>query len=498
MLWAYIYCYQLTLDSHFKAAISTRALRKGSRNEPGDEANGNSSSLPSNTPIAVYCSKTNKITQCNDIAKKEGIEIGHGLAQAAALCPYVHILPFSEEAEKHMLTQLAHRLYPLASDIVLDSHIHSNSVNGLAVRLDNLIHYYGGHKPLWKTLTQALEEADIRYHFASAWTIEAAKVLALHKHNTYLHTQNDIKKALSTCPLSITALSPKVIDALARVGVTRVQQLLAMPVQELGRRFDNNTIMYLTALRGETFPRVTLFRPLEHFDNFTLLPFDIENTQHLTPFVTQQFEHLSHYLRARNLYTSSISVHIHFREAPVMDINIQSALPQSSVQSWLPLFTLKTENLELPEPATAIALSCQQFEEIDSQNGDFFSDRFNDVAQKQLIGRLNAKLGDNSTFQPRAANSHQFEYMTVTESSAGDGTGNYDYSSDITPTFTFDTPKPLIQATQICFGPVRLHSEWWHGSSTKRDYFIAQTEQCVRLLVFKDEESRWWVQGLFC
>ena len=271
-----------------------------------------------------------------------------------------------------------------------------------------------------------------------------------------------------------------------------------MPVQELGRRFDNNTIMYLTALRGETFPRVTLFRPLEHFDNFILLPFDIENTQHLTPFVTQQFEHLSHYLRARNLYTSSISVHIHFREAPVMDINIRSALPQSSVQSWLPLFSLKTENLVLPEPATAIALTCQQFEEMDTQNGDFFSDRFNDIAQKQLIGRLNAKLGDNSTFQPRAADSHQFEYMTVTESSVGNCTRNYAYSSDITPTFTFDVPKPLIQATQICFGPVRLHSEWWHDSPTKRDYFIAQTEQCVKLLVFKDEESRWWVQGLFC
>ena len=372
MLWAYIYCYQLTLDSHIKAARSKRAHSQLSKHE----TNNQYSALASNTPVAVYCSKTNRITQCNDIAKKEGIEIGHGLAQAAALCPYVHILPFSEEAEKHMLTQLAHRLYPLASDIVLDNHIHSNSVNGLSVRLDNLTHYYGGHTPLWKTLTQALAEADIRYHFASAWTIEAAKVLALHKFNTYLHTPDDIKKALSSCPLSITALSPKVIDSLARVGVSCVQQLLAMPVQELGRRFDNNTIMYLTALRGETFPRVTLFRPLEHFDNFILLPFDIENTQHLTPFVSQQFEHLSHYLRARNLYTSSISVHIHFREAPVMDINIRSALPQSSVQSWLPLFSLKTENLVLPEPATAIALTCQQFEEMDTQNGDFFSDRF--------------------------------------------------------------------------------------------------------------------------
>ena len=484
MLWAYIHCYQLTLDGHNQATNNKTLNSKVS----GQLDSSADSSLPLSTPVAVYSSKASKIIQCNEVAKKEGIEIGHGLAQAAALCPYVHILPFNEENEKHMLTQLAHRLYPLASDIVLDAP------DGLAIRLDNLSHYYGGHEALWKTLTQALFEANVRYHFASAWTIEAAKVLVLHKHNTYLHAQQEIKQALGACPLSTTALASKVIESLTRVGITRVHELLAMPVQELGKRFDNNTIVYLTALRGETFPRVTLFRPLEHFDNFTLLPFDIENTQHLTPFVTQQFEHLSHYLRARNLYTSSISVHIHFREAPVLDINIRSALPQASVKSWLPLFTLKTENLELPEPATAIGVRCQQFEEIDSNNGDFFSDRFNDVAQKQLIGRLNAKLGDHSTFQPCATNSHQFEYMTVSEPN---GSG-YSYGSDITPTFTFEAPKPLIQPSQICFGPVRLHSEWWRDTPTNRDYFIAQTPQSVRLLVFKDAQSHWWVQGIFC
>lgn len=67
-----------------------------------------------------------------------GIEVNHGLAQAAALCPHIHILPFDAENERVMLSQLAHRLYPFASDIALDEHC------GLAIRLDNLTHYYGG------------------------------------------------------------------------------------------------------------------------------------------------------------------------------------------------------------------------------------------------------------------------------------------------------------------------------------------------------------------
>ena len=171
-----------------------------------------------------------------------------------------------------------------------------------------------------------------------------------------------------------------------------------------------------------------------------------------------------------------------------------SALPQSSVKSWLSLLTLKIEPIVLPEPVISVTLKCNEFDDIDSESSDFFHNRFNEIAQKQLIGRLNAKLGDNSTYQPQAADSHQFEFMTVAERN----TVHYSYASDITPTFTFETPKPLTQQTQVCFGPVRLNNEWWRGSSYKRDYFIAQTSHGVRMLIFKDESSQWWAQGIYC
>lgn len=471
MLWVYLHCYQLSLDAHQRSVIE----------------NSNTVPPPSRATV-VYCKKTNRIMQLDRAAQETGIEIGNGLAQTAALCPQVHILPFSIENEKKLLTQLAHRLYPIASDIALNGH------NGLAIRLDNLVSYYGSHRALWNTLSHELSLSRTRYHFATAWTVEAARVLAQHKVNTYLTKPKNIENALASCSLALTELIPKVIESLARTGIKHLHQLLAMPVHELGRRFDNNTITYLTALRGETFPRMILFKPHSHFSNIVQLPFDIENTQYLLPFVSQQLEDLSHYLRARNLQTSSIHVHIHFRESPVMDIAIHSALPQASAKSWQALLSLKCENTVLPEPATGIAVTCKKFESVDNNNGDFFNHRFNEIAQKQLVGRLNAKLGDNSTFQPKAADSHQFDYMTVKASS----TPNHIYSSDITPTFTFTTPTPLTQFTQVCFGPVRLDGEWWHNTPHKRDYFIAQTEQGVRMLIFKDEQSKWWTQGIFC
>ena len=465
MIWAYFYCYQLTLDAHAKCCDAQEYAE----------------------PIIIYSDKDNCVMQLNQAAKNAGIEIGHGLAQTAALCPHVNILTFDAEAEKRTLTALAHRLYPLASDIVLDD------INGIAVRLDNLLQYYGSYDILWNVLTQEFNHAGIHYHYATAWGIEAAKLLAHQGINKCGYTQQDIARLLSTCLLKHSELDNKTLSTLSKVGIHNVGQLLRLPVHELGRRFSNTVIQYLTALRGETFPQVTLFRPSEHFESFILLPYEVENTAHLMRYVTQCITALEHYLRARNLLTSLLTFTISYREGQPLVFSVSAATPQSSLSSWLSLVSLKIETITLLAPAISITLHCEQFELIEEGTTDFFSNRFTTIAQKQLIGRLKAKLGDTSTYTPALGDSHIFEQQTctnvVTEKAV-------EYTA-VSPTFLLETPTPLTASTKICFGPVRLESGWWEQRNYKRDYFIAQTEAGVRLLVFKDENQSWWVQGVY-
>lgn len=91
MLWAYFYCYQLTLDAY--------------KNDGG--------ATDGEIPVVVYHEQGNQVVQANSHAIKEGIECGQGLAQAAALCPQVHILEFNRNTEKETLLFLAHRLLSL-------------------------------------------------------------------------------------------------------------------------------------------------------------------------------------------------------------------------------------------------------------------------------------------------------------------------------------------------------------------------------------------------
>lgn len=465
MLWAYLHCYQLTLDTY------TPSQQGGSHGEP----------------IVVYHETTNRVVQVNEPAKQQGIEVGFGLAQTAALCPHTHIIKYERESEQQALVTLAHQLYPLASDIVIDA------AHNLAIRLDNLLQYYGDYDALWNTLTHEINQQGIHYYYATAWGIEAARVLAKSRVDEMMIDTAKITEHLANCPLSHTDLDNKALNALAKVGVTHVGQLLTMPVHELGRRFTNDTIRYLTALRGETFPTRTLFRPSSTFKQQKVLPFEAENSQHLLPYMSRLLDTLSHYLRARNLTTSSLCFDVEFRENPPLNIQVNAATPFTCASAWLELVTLKVERLVLPEPAIALTLVCDNFEAIEADTNDLFSDRFTHLAQKQLIGRLKAKLGEQSTQLPAPGNSHNFEQMTVYQSH----NSSQDYEFDAAPTFLLPQPEPLTVASRVCFGPLRLQTGWWSENAQKQDYFIAQTPQGVRLLVFKDNANKWWVQGVY-
>lgn len=465
MLWAYFYCYQLTIDSH-QNSVPYKSTPE---------------------PVVVYNHKLNSVMQANQLALKEGIKVGYGLAQTAALCPHIRILEFSLSAEKQTLISLAHRLYPLASDIVIDTH------NGMALRLDNLEQYYGDLNTLWNVITDEIESSGIHYHFGTAWGIEAARLLAKNKTNQCSFSKKNIAELLAHCPLSKTELDSKTIASLAKVGIKTTNQLLCMPVHELGRRFSNETIRYLSALKGETFPQQRLFRPAKIFKQTEVLPFDIENTQHLLPYIKIQLQALEQYLRTRNLLSSALLFSINFRQSSELNIKVNAATPLSTLTSWLSLVSLKLESILLPEPAVSITLTCNRFEPLEEQTNDFFSHRTSTLAQKQLIGKLRAKLGDTSTVHPRAGDSNIFEYMSVCHTQQH----TTPYQSDVVPAFLFATPKPLVVPTRICFGPIRLHTGWWLTNTLKRDYFIAETEQGARLLICKDNKAKWWIQGLY-
>ncbi len=464
MLWLYLDFYQLTIDSLEQVLAEHTA-----------------------DPCVIYQVETNQIVQLTPSASKAGIEVGMGMAQAASLCGSLNVIDYKQDRESALLKNLACALYQLIGDIVIFSP------SSLAIRLDPSIKFYHGLMPLWQAITTELNQQQVHFHFATGWSIESAKVLAKAQVNTVYAERSGIDLALQRCHLKHTDLSAKQISSLARVGIQTLKQLLTLPATELGKRFDNTLINYLTALRGEVFPQCVYFHPEEQFAQTIEPAYEISQTQQLMPWINRLLNQLAIFLRLRNQVTSTLRLTLYFREKEKQTLTVGSACSLSQTAEWHPLFELTVAKLQLTEPVIAIGLSADTTEEIHGQTNDFFSDRFHYFAKMQLIGRLQAKLGEENVCKPTLSNDHR-----LAESSLSQPPPPSDLSVYWHPLFIAEHPLPLTEPSHIQFGPVRMQTGWWDGQYIKRDYYITQSDQGQLLLVYKrPPEKEWYIQGWY-
>lgn len=462
MHWVYIEFTSLTLD-HACLAASEQAQ-----------------------PVIVYDEKNNQLIQLNRAAYDAGLIPGMGMAQAAALSADITILLLDSAQQKKYLTTLATQLYQVASDIVL------YPPDAIAIRLDNLAQYYGSDDAAWQTIQALLHQRQLHFRFADGWSPLAAKLLAKAATNRLLSTRQALQAAIQQCPVSHTDLSDKDISLFRRIGLHSVAQILALPVSELGKRFKNDTIVYLNELRGETFPKVRYFQPDEHC-RLSLEPaYEIAEAPRCRPWLIQLLQDLEVFLRIRNLMTAKILITVHYREGAPDTHVIASSAPIARHQDWLTLVDVWLDTLALSSPLVSLSLHCDELEKIDADNRDFFTDRHQYFANQQLLSRLRTRLGTAAIWQPFARDDHRVHCQTAATDS-----GTSARENEFCPALGAQQPSLHTAEGTITFGPVRIQSGWWDREPVKRDYFILRTTEGAYRQIFRDQKHHWYVQGYY-
>lgn len=465
MHWMYLYFYQLQLDC---LSIAT--------------AGGDTHA------IAVYDSGSNAIVQCNLAASRQGLKKGMGLATASAMCPELQLITYDTKIEQHRLESIANALYLVVSDIVLCSH------NAIAIKLDNMLTYYDGIEALLATLANQLRRQRLHYHYATAWSIEAAQVLALSGLNKVSMNTRSVTAWLQACPLTLCQLSEKQQHALHRVGIRKVGDILSISTQEISKRFSNSVIHYLAALKGETYPKVVFYHPKDTFFSSLELPFELEKMPQLSPWFSRLLAELETYLVLRNQLTNEIQLTLTGRDSENHTIRLNAMQAINRAEDWLSLLTLKCESLVLSAPIQRIALCCTQLSDITEQKADFFSQRQHHFAHLQLIGHLQAKLGESQITQPLPSDDHRPEKQTTSKPNVGPLHSKV--YAPYAPSLLTSTPRPLEQTSRIIYGPRRLQTAWW-DTPVFRDYFVAEDQHGQYLWVYRTKQQQWFIQGWY-
>ena len=462
-LWLYLHFPQLQLDTLF-----------------GDDS----------LPVAIVNSHTSKIVQCNELATKEGINLGMGLGSAAALCHGLQVHPYEEKCEQQRLRDIAQWLYLVTADISF------YQPNGLLIKVSDMLSLYPSLSRYWQVLDSHLTQLDIHYDYACGYSPYAARLLARAGFNCVSDDKVTLENALASNALTMTELGDKEVHNLHRVGLRLVSDLLQLPLAELGKRFGVELVTYIGKLTGQLRHPVEYFHPPEQFSQYVELLFDIDKVEWLKKSLLKIYQRLETFLLLRNKHAKDLTITLYLRDHPEQVVSIGAGQGEYKADKWLALSHLTFESLILNAPVTGLTVTARQLVNNDIEKVDLFLGKQGDVSSSELVALLQAKLGENQVkgikinadLRPELSSQHCPPLVEHKETTT---------TSVLQPSFLLPEPEPLQEKVSIEQGPERIISGWWDDKEVHRDYFIARSEQGRWLWIFRTIEQKWFVHGLF-
>nr|WP_086941011.1 DNA polymerase Y family protein [Thaumasiovibrio occultus] len=443
------------------------------------------------TAVLIVESHFHRITQCNQIAQQAGISVGMGLGTAAALCPDLQVYPYDETVERRRLEDIAHSLYSVTAEMSFFPP------NGLLLRVTDMLSLYGSLANYWRRVTQHLAPLNVSYQYATGYSPLAARLLARSGFNHISDDSELLLTAVKQRPLQQSELSEKTIEKLQRVGVDSLASLLALPMQEVARRFDIDLVNYVGRLTGQFKHPVVFYHPPAGFERYLELLFDFEHVQGLQKPLSRLFRELSQWLVARDQLAYRVDIVLHQRDKDDATVVVTAAQGEDKAEKWLSLSSLRFESVSLSAPVTALTLIATRVAQRTVEAHDLFAGKKGAQSALELVSVLQAKLGESAVNGLRLNDDPRPECATIYEKPLMGMNTYIEEGVPLRPSFLLPQPMPLTEKVTVEHGPERIATGWWDNAAVIRDYFIARDGVGRWLWVFRTPDQQWFVHGIF-
>jgi len=208
-----------------------RLRRAGQLSIP--EAGGPSDKEP---PFATVIASAGRqlLAAVNPAAAAQGLRAGMPLADALSFLPGLATRPAELAENAAALRRLAEwcgRYSPWTAP---------DETDGVKIEITGSAHLWGGEAALAADLSHRLTRQGIAHRLAIADTLGAAWALArfaAHEDEPAIVLPGETQAALAPLPAAALRLDPALVEGLHRVGLRRVDEVLAMPRDALARRF---------------------------------------------------------------------------------------------------------------------------------------------------------------------------------------------------------------------------------------------------------------------
>lgn len=380
---------------------------------------------------------------------------------------------------------------------------HCAEGSALWLEIGASLKFFGGIAPLREQISAALQELAQSARPGIAPTPAAALLRARASCAVPCMDSSALQSSWRDFRLHWLALPAETLAALQASGLTRIDEVLALPMAALARRFGPEATLYLQRLQGlqpEPLPRLAL--PQRYRSRFEFAA-DVQHSTALLFPLQRLLGEFQGYLRARDRAVQNFRVLLEHAHHPATMLDVGLAQPGRAAAQLLGLVRERLERVVLPEAVRALVIEARRFCAPAVLQGDLFERNAEQLQQyHQCCDQLRARLGPAALQRTQLQADHRpeqaFRYEGALPAGAGGAPGKNAAAALPRPCWLLPEPQPLAAAPRLLAGPERIEAGWWEGRDCVRDYYIALGVEAEQLWVFRDLHSgEWYLHGLW-
>jgi protein ImuB len=497
--------------------------------------------------VAAPIKSALRLSAVNDAAAALGLKVGMALADARAMYPRIAVADADDAADLALLEAIADwcdRYTPLAG---LDPP------DGLVLDVSGCAHLFGGEAALCADLVRRLGGRGLQARVAVADTVGCAWGVARYGKPSIV-ASGDVRNVLSPLPLAALRLGSDVIEALARVGLKRVADVLDLPRAPLAARFRDLVRRMDQALGIEDEPiRPRLPLPAALTEQRFAEP--IAREADMLGTIEKLAARLGTVLEQRGEGARLLQAALFRTDGKVFRIEVGTGEPLREPKRVTRLFADRLgvigDEFDPGFGFDVVRLCALVTERSDpQQTGLATPDHAAELAH--LIDRLGARFGlrrvtrliEQDTHIPEfAVAAMPAQYLSSAHSRVSGNPARLRSGSPLSrgraelqeapqddglsptrPIRLFARPEPVEALAEVpdgppvqftwrrlrhvvinAEGPERIAMEWWRdeaGHALARDYFRVESREGVRVWLYREglftqQQTRWFVHGVF-
>jgi len=447
-----------------------------------------------------------RVLLADETAAELGVKPGMGTATVRALSDTIQMLERDPAAEQRCLQQLCCWAYSISPEL------HSYREDSLLLEVGSCLEMYRGLPPLLARVRAELACRGYAYRLATAPTPGAAWLLShVEAEDTAIggtatEAAPTLEQQLAPLPLKLLDEFPRQLDALAKAGLWRFGDILALPQQALARRCGREFVHRLQQLLGTAEDRRVAFQPPAEFSDDYWFGYEVKANQELLPAVQLLLQSLCRFLRNTQLQTRQVEWQLYGINRQLRRLEVRSSQAQGNWQEWYQLTVLKVDQLQLDIGVEGVGLHCRELTPGNDSSGDLFRQAGQSEPLHSLLDRLQNRLGLQSISKIACRDEHlpEFAGYSSCDTRIEPGVGS---DGDVPrPFWLMPEPQPLRYSRQQLYwngrltlveGPERIEDNWWLDA-VSRDYYVARDPLGQQYWVFRDRlQDHWYIQGIF-